>query len=214
LLLTLTVHGGGLCQSSRCQTVLRRGVAGQTVSTTRRLERQIAKGSDELPPQRKERGTALHSNCAKTVLLAATYDTTGARGRVRAQVEISANNPANCGIRERHSLRLGDPRTRLKRRDPIREGTADRSRSRAAHRFAPVPGSRGGGNQQPARATRAGPPARLPSPWPLREWTSRPHGSGSRAARGLVVGGGVDWRERQHRSARNAHTAHIPQVSS
>jgi hypothetical protein len=67
----------------------------------------------------------------KTVLLAATHDTTGARGRVRAQVEISANNPANCGIPERHSLRLGDPRTRLKRRDPIREGTSCSPRSGA-----------------------------------------------------------------------------------
>jgi hypothetical protein len=54
------------------------------------------KGSNELPPQRKERGRALQRNCAKTVLLAAIYDTTGARGRLRAQVEIPLIILADC----------------------------------------------------------------------------------------------------------------------
>jgi hypothetical protein len=39
----------------------------------------------------------------KTVLLAATDDTTGARGRVRAQVEVVADNLAHCGKNERLS---------------------------------------------------------------------------------------------------------------
>jgi hypothetical protein len=169
------------------------GVAGQTASTTRRLERQIAKGSDELPPQRKERGRALQRNCAKTVLLAATCDTTGARGRLRAKVEISANNPASCGIPERILTDSATP------------GPASNGGSRFVGPRRPVAISRGTpirsraglvGRREPAASPshEAAPPARLPSPWPWREWTSRPRGSGSRAARGLVIDGGVDWR--------------------
>ena len=77
-----------------------------------RLERQIAKVSGErFRHKERERhgaGASIELRTSKTVLLAATYHATGERGRVRAQVEIAAGNPAT------RILGLGAPRkTRL-----------------------------------------------------------------------------------------------------